>query len=110
MFDITGVTAQGSEKRSVSVHDNEPKGLVRFQELAQCFGVEFVVTQIQRGIDGLERLEIYVDLSLLALGGDDFTTVDNQTIWRDFGVELETLLGRGDGGQDGESIDTRFDV
>jgi hypothetical protein len=72
--------------------------------------VEFVVAQVQRGVDGLEGLEIDIDLALLAFGGDDFTAVDNEAIRGDFRVQLKTLLGRGDGRQDGKTIDTRFDI
>ena len=46
--------------------------------------MELVVAQVQRSVDRFERLEIDVDLAFLALGCDDFTTVDNQTVRRDF--------------------------
>jgi hypothetical protein len=72
--------------------------------------MELVVTEVERRVDGLEGLEVDVDLALLALSGDDFTTVDNETIGRDLGVELETLLGRGNSRKDGETVDARFDV
>ena len=48
--------------------------------------VKFVVAQVERCVDGLERLKVNVDLAFLALGGDDFTTVYDEAIWRDFGV------------------------
>lgn len=72
--------------------------------------MEFVVAEVERGVDGLERLEVDVDFALLAFGGDDFTAVDNETIWGDFGVKLEALLGRGNGRQDRQTVDARFDV
>lgn len=108
--DLTGVTAQGTEERTVTVHDNEAELLVRLEQLAQGLGVELVVTKVERGVDGLEGLEIDVNLALLALCGDDFTTVDDQTIRRDLVVQLETLLGGGNGRQNGESVDARLDV
>jgi hypothetical protein len=72
--------------------------------------MELVVTEVERRVDGLEGLEVDVDLALLAFGGDDFTAVDNEAIGRDLGVELETLLGRGDSRKDGETVDTGLDV
>lgn len=72
--------------------------------------MEFIVTKVERGIDGLERFEIDVDLSLFSFGGDDFTAVDDEAVGRDFVVKLETLLGGGNGGQNRETVDTGFDV
>lgn len=46
--------------------------------------MKLVVAQIQGGIDGLEGLEVDVDLPLLALGGDNFTAVNDQPIGWDF--------------------------
>ena len=48
--------------------------------------VKFVVAQVERSVDGLERFKVNVDLAFLALRGDDFTTVYDKAIWRDFGV------------------------
>jgi len=48
--------------------------------------VKFVVAQVERGVDGLERFKINVDLAFLALRSDNFTTVYDKAIWRDFGV------------------------
>jgi len=72
--------------------------------------MELVVTEVQRGVDGLEGLEVDVDLALLALGGQDFTTVDDEAIGRDLGVQLQALLGRGNGGQDRQTVDSGLDV
>lgn len=43
--------------------------------------VEFVVTEVQGGVDGLERLKVDVDLLLFALLCHDGATVHHQTIW-----------------------------
>jgi len=66
--------------------------LIGLEQFAQSFRVKLIVTEVQRGIDRFEGLEIDVKFSFLALGGDDFTTVYNKAIGRDFGVELKTLL------------------
>jgi len=58
----------------------------------------------------LERLKVEVDLLLLALVGEDGTAVDDESVGWDLVVELETLLGRGDGGQNRETVDARLDV
>ena len=54
--------------------------------------MKLVVTQIQRSIDGLERLKINVDLPFLSLGGNDFTTINDEAIRRHLVVQLQTLL------------------
>ena len=72
--------------------------------------MKFVVAEVEGRIDRLERLEIDVDLSLLALGGQNFTTVHNQAIRGDLVVKLQPLLGGGNGRQNGLTIDSRFDV
>ena len=107
---LTSVTAQGTEERTVTVHDNETKLLVRLEQLAQSLSVELVVTKVERGVDGLEGLEVNVNLALFSFRSDNFTTVDDQSIWRDLVVQLETLLGGGNSGQDGQTVHTRLDV
>lgn len=72
--------------------------------------MELVVTKVERGVDGLERFEVNVNLSLFPFRGDDFTTVDDETVGRDFVVELETLLGGGNGRQHRQTVDPGFDV
>jgi hypothetical protein len=108
--DFTGVSAQSSEQSTVTIHDDETELLVRLKQLGQGLGVELVVAQVKGSVDGLEGLEIDVDLSLLSFLGQDFTTVDDQAVRGDLVVQLETLLGRGNGGQDGLSVDSRLDV
>ena len=50
--------------------------------------VEFVVAQIERGIDGLKRLEVNVDSPLLSILSQYSTTVQNESVLRDFVIEL----------------------
>ncbi|KAI6766521.1 hypothetical protein HG531_011743 [Fusarium graminearum] len=107
---FTGVSAQGSEQGTVTIHDDETELLVGLEQLSQGLSVELVVAQVKGGVDGLEGLEIDVDLSLLSFLGQDFTTVDDQAVRGDLVVQLKTLLGRGNGGQDGLSVDSRLDV
>ena len=72
--------------------------------------MKLVVAKVQGGINRLERLEIDVDLSFLALRGQDFTTIYDQAIRRNLVIELQPLLGRGDGRKNGLPIDSGFDV
>lgn len=110
MHNLARVAAEGTKEGTVSIHDNEPKLLIRFEQLSQGFGVELVVAEIQGGVDGFEGLKVNVDLALLAFRGQNFATVDNKSIGRDLVVELQSLLGRCDGRKDGLSVDTRLDV
>lgn len=107
---LASVAAQGSKESTVTIHDDETELLVRLEEFRQSLSVELVVAEVEGGVDGLEGLEIDVDLSLLALGSQDFTTVDDKTVRGDLVVQLETLLGGGDGRQDGLSVDTGLNV
>lgn len=62
--------------------------------------MELVVAEVKRGVDGLERLKVKVDLLLLAFVCEDGATVDNKTVRWHFAVKFETLLSGGDGRQD----------
>lgn len=108
--DLAGVAAESTEEGTVTIHDDEAELLVRLEQLSESFGVELVVAKIQRGVDGLERLKVDVDLALLAFLGEDFTAVDNEAVRGNLVVQLESALGGGNGGQDGLSVDTRLDV
>ena len=55
-------------------------------------------------------LKVERDLLFLAFIREDRTYKEHETIRRHTIVELETLLGRCDGSQDRETVDTRFDV
>jgi hypothetical protein len=63
--------------------------------------VELVVAKVERGVNGLEGLEINVNLALLSFRGDNFTTVHDQSIRGNLVVQLQTLLSGGNSGQDG---------
>lgn len=64
----------------------------------------------KRGGRTLERLKVKVDLLLLALVGEDRSAVDDETVGRRAVVELQTLLGGGNGSEHGESVDAGLDV
>ena len=50
-------------------------------------GVELVVAQVERRVDGLERLEVEVHPLLLSLVGHDSPAVDHQPVRGHSGVE-----------------------
>ena len=110
MKDVAGVALQRAEESAVPVHDDKAELVVVGEQLGERFRVELVVAQIQRRVDWFERFEIDVDLLLFPVVGDDGSAVDDQSVGRDFVVELEPLLHGRDGGQDGESVDAGFDV
>jgi uncharacterized membrane-anchored protein len=95
--DLTGVTTESTKQSTVTVHDNETELLVRLQKLTQGLSVKLVVTKVQRCVDGLEGFEVDVNFALLPFGGDNFTTVHNQSIGGNLVIQLETLLGRSNG-------------
>jgi len=72
--------------------------------------MEFVIAEVEGGIDRFEGFEIDVDFSLLAFGCQNFTTVDDQAVRRNLVVQLKSLLGRSNGRQDGLTIDSGLDV
>lgn len=72
--------------------------------------MEFIVAKVQRRVDGLEGLEIDIDLSFLAFRGDNFTAIYDKAIGRHFRVKLQALLGRGNGRKDRQAVDTGLDV
>lgn len=55
-------------------------------------GVKLIVAEIQGRIDCLERLEINIHSFFFAIIGQDCTTVQNQAVFRNTGVEFQLLL------------------
>ena len=99
MQHISGVALQGAIKTTMTVHHNETEAVIILQELIQSLGVEFVVAEIERCVDWLERFEVDVHLSLLAIVGNNCTTIEHQAIvWHSI-VQLQALLGGSDGAQ-----------
>ena len=49
--DFTGVTGDSTEKGTVTVHDDETKFRIGFEEFLECFGVEFVVTKVKGTVE-----------------------------------------------------------
>ena len=63
-------------------------------------GVEFVVAQIQRSVNRLERLEVNIHFLFFIFGSQNGAAVNHKTIWWHFRIKLQFLLCRDDGGQD----------
>ncbi|RMZ94271.1 hypothetical protein BpHYR1_020023, partial [Brachionus plicatilis] len=91
---VPGVALEGAKKGPVAIHDDKAEFGVVGQEGRQRLDVEFVVTKVKRGVDGLERLEVNVDFFFLAIFGHDFATVDDEAVRRHLVVELEASLDR----------------
>jgi hypothetical protein len=74
------------------------------QQVGESLGVELVVTQVQRRVDGLEGLEVDGHLARLAVLRHHLTAVHNQTVGRTSVVQFEALLGAGNGRQHGQAV------
>ena len=77
---VLGVAGEGAVESTVTINDNEAKLVVLLHELDEGLSVKLVVAEIQRGVDGLERLKVDVDHLLLALVRQNGATVDNEAI------------------------------
>jgi hypothetical protein len=136
---VARISGKCAEETAVPVHDDKTESGVVFEELVEGLGVEFVVAEVQGGIDRFEGFEIDVEFALFAFvcddvsvdhvswqvqllcdlfgladlpGGEvlDVPTEDDKPVGRYFIVEFEPLLGWGDCSQDGESVDAWLDV
>mmetsp|Transcript_6559 Transcript_6559/g.12000 ORF Transcript_6559/g.12000 Transcript_6559/m.12000 type:complete len:219 (-) Transcript_6559:9-665(-) len=110
MQNLAVVARERTEERAVTVHNNEAILLVTLQKLAQSLGVELIVAEIKRRVDGLERLEVDVQLLFFAVVCHDGSCVHNQSIRRNLIVQLETLLRRGDSAQHGQTVHPTLNV
>lgn len=72
--DVARVAGERAKEGAVAVHDDEAEFCVGLQQFAECLSVELVVAKVERGVDGFERLKVYVDLLLLAVIGNDSAT------------------------------------
>lgn len=106
MNDVARVSAECTKECSITIHDDEPKLLIRLEQFGKCLGMELVVTKIQGGVDWLEGLEIDIDLPLFAFRRQDFTTVYDQSIRWNLVVKLKPLLCGCDGRQNRLTIDS----
>ncbi len=61
-------------------------------------------------VDRLVRLEVEGNLLFLAFVCEDRSDEKNEAVWRYSVVQLQSLLGGGDGSKDGKTVDSRFDV
>lgn len=64
-----------------TVHDNKAKLVVIFKKRVESLCVKFVVAEIERCVDGLERLKVNIDLLFFAFVRHDGSTVHNKTVW-----------------------------
>jgi hypothetical protein len=68
---FTGVAGKSTEETAVAIHDDETETGVVFEESVECFGVEFVVAEIEGRVDGFEGFEINVEFSFFSFVCDD---------------------------------------
>jgi len=108
--DCTSRTSDLTEESTVTIHDDETEFLIIFKESLESLSVEAVIAHVEGGLERLERLNINRNLLLLTIGSQNFTAVKNETVFRDFVIELQTLLSRGNSRKDGKTVDTRLNV
>uniref|UniRef100_A0A0A9G2E9 Eukaryotic peptide chain release factor subunit 1-1 n=1 Tax=Arundo donax TaxID=35708 RepID=A0A0A9G2E9_ARUDO len=89
---LTSIATQCAKKSSITIHNNEAKLVIRFQELLQSFSMELVVTKVQGCVDRLEGLKINSNFLFLAIFCNDCSSVENQTIWGNLVIQLQPLL------------------
>jgi hypothetical protein len=51
--DFTSVSGEDTKECAVTVHDDESETRVGFQEFGEGFGVEFVVAEVERPVEGI---------------------------------------------------------
>ena len=55
--------------------------VVCLEQLVERFCMKLIVTKIQRGIDRLKGLKVYIDFALLAVLCEHCARVDHQAVW-----------------------------
>ena len=68
---FTGVAGESTKETAVTIHDDEAETGVVFEEGVECFGVEFVVAEVEGRIDGFEGFEINIEFSFFSFVCDD---------------------------------------
>mmetsp|Transcript_13143 Transcript_13143/g.55199 ORF Transcript_13143/g.55199 Transcript_13143/m.55199 type:complete len:508 (+) Transcript_13143:683-2206(+) len=104
------VPRERPEQTAVAVHHHEPVLVVALQELGEHLRVELVVAHVQRRVDGLEGLEVDVQLLLLALIRQHGAAVNQQAVRRHAAVPLQARLRGADGVKHGLPVHARLDV
>lgn len=118
---IAGASTDRSVQTTATVHDDESEGGVVLQKLLESLGVELVVAQVERGIDRAEGLEGVGHLLFLSLLVQAGSAVHHETVGRNTGepnneqfyadfLQLQLLLGGGNGAQHGETVHTGLNV
>lgn len=75
--------------RAAAASNDKPTNHAR-THARRYLGVELVVAQVERRVDGLERLEVEVHPLLFALVGHDSPAVDHQPVRGHSGIEPAT--------------------
>mmetsp|Transcript_9829 Transcript_9829/g.18360 ORF Transcript_9829/g.18360 Transcript_9829/m.18360 type:complete len:233 (+) Transcript_9829:1300-1998(+) len=107
---LASITTKGTEEGSVTIHDNKTVLIIRFEQLVKRFSMELVVTEIERGVNGLEGFKVDVHFLLFTIIRHNSTRVHDKTIRRNLVVKLQPLLSRSDSREHRKPIDTRLDI
>lgn len=95
---------------AITVDDDEAELVIILEQGEQRLRVEAVLTLVGEDVDRTERCQVNLDLLLsLSILHEDHTAENAQAILGNGLVELQTLTGGCDGGDDGLTRLTRLD-
>lgn len=77
---LASAALHGPVEAAVTVHDDESECLVVHEEFVEVLGVEFVVAEVEGGVDGFEGFKVDVNLAFFAFVGDYRSAVEDQSI------------------------------
>ena len=98
------------EESTVTINNNETELVISFHHAVKFISVELVIAHVQGARDSLEGFNINGELLFFVVFSQDSTTVDDHTIWRNFGEELNTTKSGGNGSLNGNLVGVGFDV
>jgi hypothetical protein len=93
--DFSVASLESTEKHTITIHDNETKLLIVFEESVERISVERILALVCEDVNGLERLDVNHNLLFrLSIFHHDDSTENAETILRGTLVQLELLFAR----------------
>lgn len=88
--DVSVVSLQGSIQSSITIDYYEAEFIIVCEQSVECFTMELVIAEVQKLIDGSERLEIEVHLLLsFTIFHQNYTAINYETVSRSLLVKLQ---------------------
>jgi hypothetical protein len=99
--DLSVATLEGTEKYTITIHNNESKLLIIFEKSVKGVSVEGVLALVLENVNGLEGLDINHNFFLgLSVFHHDDSAENAKTVLRSIFVQLQLFSARGDSGLD----------